>query len=160
MNQIKQNRIKDIIRLLKSGYNFKDISKMLKFSLSTIYNDYKYYRIHNDYEVNIILVKLNKFNLKNSLENLCYSDITILSNRFSVGYWKNNKKFRIEKLFSFLSMFYYFDLNPLNYNRDKVKLAYFRKAKLYHPDFTKRNTEKEFNNLNIIYNTLLRSCIV
>ena len=153
----KQERIKEIVRLLGYGYKFKEIANMLKVSKSTIYRDYQNFRINTDFVISDILYKVDKKDIENSLESLKYTDICVLSKKFSCGYWINNKKAKIAKLTPFLSLFFYFGLNPISFTKESIKIAYFKKAKQLHPDKTKINTNKEFSDMRIIYETLLKT---
>ena len=153
----KQERIKEIVRLLSYGYKFQEIAIILKVSKSTIYRDYQQFRVNTDFVISDILYKVDKKDVKNSLELLKYSDIVVLSKKFQCGYWINNKKGKIEKLTPFLSLFFYFDLTPISFTKETIKRAYFKKAKLLHPDMTKIDTNKEFSDMNVIYNTLLKT---
>lgn len=153
----KKDRVKEIIRLFSYGYKVKDIAKLLEVSKSTIYRDYQDFRINSSFVISDILYRVDKNNIKNSLEKLSYSDIVVLAKRFNCGAWIQNKKRKIEKLIPFLSQFFYFDLNPINFNRDDIKRAYFKKAKELHPDMTKIDTNKEFSDMNKIYNILLKT---
>lgn len=156
----KKERITEIVRLLSYGYKIKDIAKILKVSESTIYRDYQEYRTNSDSVISDILYKIDKINIQKSLNDLSYSDVCVLSKRFNCGDWIRKKEKKIEKLLPFISMFLYFDLNPTNYSRDDIKRAYFKKAKQTHPDITKLDTNKEFNDMNVIYNTLLKTIAV
>lgn len=153
----KEKRITEIVGLLGYGHSIKEIAGILNLSESTIYKDYQEYRVNSIHAIEYILYKIDKLNVRKSLESLTYSDICVLSKRFQCGYWIRKKSKKIEKLVPFLNMFYYFNLNPANYTKDQIKIAYFRKAKEVHPDKTKRDTSKEFNDLNTIYNTLLKT---
>ncbi len=153
----KKDRIKEIVRLFGYGYKVKDIAKLLEVSKSTIYRDYQDFRVNNDSVISDILYRVDKKDIKKSLESLGYSDICVLSKRFSCGYWIQNKNAKINKLIPFLSQFFYFDLSPVNFNRDDIKKAYFRKAKKLHPDMTKINTNKEFSDMKVMYETLLKT---
>lgn len=153
----KKNRIKEIVKLLSYDYKFKEIAKMLNVSLSTIYRDYQYFRINTDFVITDILYKINKLSIKKDLENLSNSDICVLAKRFNCGYWIRKKCRKIEKLIPFLSMFFYFDLNPINCNRNDIKRGYYKKAKQLHPDMTKKDTNQDFINMKVIYNTLLHT---
>jgi len=153
----KKSRIKEIVRLFSYGYKVKDISKLLEVSKSTIYRNYQEFRLNNDFVVKDILYHIDKIDVKKGLNELSYSDICLLAKKFKCGYWISNKKGKIEKLLPFLSLFFYFDLNPLKFNRKDIKLAYFKKAKLTHPDSTRLNTNKEFSNMKVMYDTLLKT---
>ncbi len=153
----KKDRIAEIIRLFGYGYKVKDIAKLLEVSKSTIYRDYHEFRVNSDFVISDILYRIDKQNVRKSIESLSYSDICVLSKRFSCGYWVQNKNAKINKLIPFLSQFFYFDLNPVNFNRDDIKRAYFKKAKKLHPDMTKIDTNKEFSDMNRVYNTLLKT---
>ena len=156
----KKERITEIVRLLSYGYKIKDIAKILKVSESTIYRDYQEYRTNSDSVISDILYKIDKINIQKSLNDLSYSDVCILSKKLKCGDWIRKKEKKIEKLTPFISMFFYFDLNPTNYNKNDIKRAYFKKAKQIHPDITKINTNKEFSDMNVIYNTLLKTIAV
>ena len=159
----KNYRIKEIVKLLTHGYKFKEIATILKVSKSTIYKNYQEFRLNNDFIISDILYKIkvshtiNKRDIKTSLELLSYSDICILSKKFSCGYWIRKKTIKIEKLTTYLSMFFYFNINPVKFTLSDIKRAYYKKAKLLHPDITKIDTNKEFSNMKIIYDTLLKT---
>ena len=153
----KKDRIREIVRLLSFGYKFQEISKLLKVSKSTIYRDYQNFRVNTNFVISDILYKVDKQDIENSLESLKYTDICVLAKRFNCGYWINNKKGKIAKLTPFLSLFFYFELNPISFTKESIKKAYFKKAKKLHPDMTKLDTNKEFSDMKVIYETLLKT---
>ena len=153
----KNYRIKEIVKLLSRGYKVKEIAKVLSVSVSTIYRDYQNFRLNANFVISDILYKIDKINIEKSLQKLSYSDICLLAKRFNCCYWIRSKLGKISKLVPFLSVFFYFDLNPVSFTKESIKRAYFKKAKQLHPDMTKKDTNKEFCNMKIYYNVLLKT---
>lgn len=147
----------NVKKLMELAFSVKEISHILNISQSyvyklqtIIYDDLVKDDLRNDFKNAISNNELVSF-----LESLSFKKLCCLS-RMYYTYGKS----RIEKINHCLerfSMWNKLGLYPENISKDAIKRAYFKSSKKTHPDLTKRDTSREFIELNVIYQDLIKN---
>lgn len=146
----------EIYEMYSKGISVKILARKLNKSTSTIY---KYIHEMQDQlrypqlkqEIKQILLAGD---FKNYILTLDYSAICILKRKFHL--YGNTKNQKIESILAYFKTYSLLGIYPEHLNKAIVKKAYFVKAKKVHPDLTKKDTNKEFIELNQAYNEIIQ----
>jgi len=158
MSQINIKNKKELVaEMAELNFSVKEISKMLKISQSYVYHLKQ--QIYDDKNRKEIMISFKNSICNNELENflnsISFKELCCLSRMFYT-YGKSRKE-KITHCLERFSIWNVLGLFPENISRESVKKAYFKSSKKTHPDLTKRDTNREFIELNAIYQDVLRN---
>ena len=142
----------------QNGDSVKEIAKVINKSINTVY---RYIQVFQDKIRYPILkaemrIALNYSDFESFVENLSYKDICLIRRKFKL--YGSDKKSKIKAIINFFKDFSVLGLYPENLTKQKIKVAFRKRAKETHPDLNKNVDKygKEFQAVHCAYSTLVR----